>query len=934
MGCGPSCKHSGSRTTTTKALATADIADVTLSLIPPATIQRQTSEEQAAQQQKEQEHQQQLLQQITNQDFEIIWLDEHQIDKSQIPSHLTSLVDDIKFFSNAKECIMHISNVQTKSVFFVYNPTLTTNLHDFPNVDSHLINIHMYRLVQSKTEPSSTTSDQHRERLPNDDWFATKPAEKSDLYGSNPAKDSTIVSLFPVNNEFKDITFLLQKLHLDVYRWREGQGTMSVLRPIGNVDLYTIDSGEHSTHILKQGNNSFMWSQILIEILLRIPVTMNAINETLHTCKEIYKDNASILSQINEFKESYTPDLAIHWYTRDSFIFRTVNKTLRTGDIELIFKLRFYIRDLYNQLKAEHSASIRSSRTITAYRGTRTSKDEIEFLKKSVNGFIIMNSFVSTTVDRTIALMFADASLNLEDTLQNTLFEITLSPHIQTRPYADITHISHFFDEGEILLSLGMIFRIDLMEWNGFQRLWVIKLTACEVEDPQLRQLIDHYKNSFGEIADNLTLGDMLSDIGDYDRAVRFYQMPCDIQQPDHIEEGMLKNNIGWLYSCKGNFAEALKHFEQAFELESKHLPDNHQDLAAITNNIGMIYYERDDYRAALANFQKSLDIKLKADSKSEESIAITYSNIGLVHHKKGAHEEALKNYNEALELQKNLPELHPELATTYANIGTIHCHRGDFLNALNMYKKVLEIRLTNLETNHPLIAKAYLNIGIAFEGRGDYLEAKNNYQKALEIQLQSLSADHSDIGTTYVRFGSIHTLREDYDLALEYQQKALEIYQKSHSVNRLSLATVYNNMGLAYERKLDNVQALDYYEKALEVYLQNAITSQSHPSMITVYGNLGRLSISQQDHQRALECFEKALEISRKVYPNDHPSISLYRVHSLSLRRKMGLPELDEAIVVAVKEKEEEKAASAVSAGRACCWCCGFRLRIEHDRQ
>ncbi|CAF3948029.1 unnamed protein product, partial [Rotaria sp. Silwood1] len=187
-------------------------------------------------------------------------------------------------------------------------------------------------------------------------------------------------------------------------------------------------------------------------------------------------------------------------------------------------------------------------------------------------------------------------------------------------------------DIADVTLSLippatiqRMIFRIDLMEWNGFQRLWVIKLTACEVEDPQLRQLIDHYKNSFGEIADNLTLGDMLSDIGDYDRAVRFYQMPCDIQQPDHIEEGMLKNNIGWLYSCKGNFAEALKHFEQAFELESKHLPDNHQDLAAITNNIGMIYYERDDYRAALANFQKSLDIKLKADSKSEESIAITY---------------------------------------------------------------------------------------------------------------------------------------------------------------------------------------------------------------------------------------------------------------------------------------------------------------------
>ncbi len=42
-----------------------------------------------------------------------------------------------------------------------------------------------------------------------------------------------------------------------------------------------------------------------------------------------YNDNLSVINKIKEFKENYTPEQAIKWYTRDTFVFRVLNKAFR-----------------------------------------------------------------------------------------------------------------------------------------------------------------------------------------------------------------------------------------------------------------------------------------------------------------------------------------------------------------------------------------------------------------------------------------------------------------------------------------------------------------------------------------------------------------------------------------------------------------------------
>ncbi|CAF4995279.1 unnamed protein product, partial [Rotaria magnacalcarata] len=55
----------------------------------------------------------------------------------------------------------------------------------------------------------------------------------------------------------------------------------------------------------------FMWTQLLIDVLIQIPQTDRAKMMMLEDCRLHYADNKAQLDDINEFKEKYEPDFAV-----------------------------------------------------------------------------------------------------------------------------------------------------------------------------------------------------------------------------------------------------------------------------------------------------------------------------------------------------------------------------------------------------------------------------------------------------------------------------------------------------------------------------------------------------------------------------------------------------------------------------------------------
>ncbi|CAF4091600.1 unnamed protein product, partial [Rotaria sp. Silwood2] len=108
---------------------------------------------------------------------------------------------------------------------------------------------------------------------------------------------------------------------------------------------------------LNQLDQSFMYSQLLKEILLEMEYDEKAKTEFIEFCQIQHVDNESSLHVIDEFERKYDRPSPIWWYTRDCFIYSMLNKALRTQDTEIIIKMGFFLRDLHRQIEQLHSNS-------------------------------------------------------------------------------------------------------------------------------------------------------------------------------------------------------------------------------------------------------------------------------------------------------------------------------------------------------------------------------------------------------------------------------------------------------------------------------------------------------------------------------------------------------------------------------------------------
>jgi len=50
---------------------------------------------------------------------------------------------------------------------------------------------------------------------------------------------------------------------------------------------------------------------------------------------------------LKEFENAYDKYSPIWWYTRECFVYKMLNKALRTENIDILIKMDFFIRDLH-----------------------------------------------------------------------------------------------------------------------------------------------------------------------------------------------------------------------------------------------------------------------------------------------------------------------------------------------------------------------------------------------------------------------------------------------------------------------------------------------------------------------------------------------------------------------------------------------------------
>ncbi|CAF3733935.1 unnamed protein product [Adineta steineri] len=289
------------------------------------------------------------------------------------------------------------------------------------------------------------------------------------------------------------------------------------------VNMFTTISGaEKSTTGI---NGQFAFSQLLLDCLLRLKSNENDRNELISYCEKEYEGNENELNHLHEFEGSYSSDHVLWWYTRPSFFYKTLNAALRKQNIHMIYLYRSFIIDIQNQLENHQCQS-----ATRVYRSQLISIDELNYLKNSVGQYVSVNSFLSTSIQKEVAIFYLGDTNHRWIDLEKVLFEIDADPKVvTTKPFAHISQFSNFTEELEVLFMLGSIFRLISIIRDDENQIWIIQMCLCGDDEHNLKQILMEMKNEIANGETNLCiLGKVVRRMGHLDLAKKYYYRCLD----------------------------------------------------------------------------------------------------------------------------------------------------------------------------------------------------------------------------------------------------------------------------------------------------------------------------------------------------------------------------------------------------------------------
>ncbi|CAF2893640.1 unnamed protein product [Rotaria sp. Silwood2] len=597
--------------------------------------------------------------------FTCLWLDQN-VDLTQdnrdTQQELRKIINHLQTFDNSDECEKYIRKITQEKIVLIVSGALgrqvVPRLHDLPQFSA------CYVFCQDKKA--------------NEQWANKYPK---------------------VNGVFVERAKLVAQISKDqIARAKVEDGA----------SISVITSGSQT---LQARNAIFMWFQLFIEVLLRMHHKSSDRKELIDICKNSYKNNDEEMNIIDEFEKNYQAENAIWWYTRESCFYRMMNKALRVQDFDILFTLRFFITDIAKQITNEYQKFIRTSETrniIRVYRGQIIGNDELKLMKNNIGEFLSMNSFLSTSRNRSTALHFARLTPAIEG-IQRIILEIDIDPRLQTKAFADITKISYFQHEDELLIMLGALFRIEKVIEDKKDRVWVAHVSLASEDDFHLKETFAHMKGTIGDDTDLHSLGKILIEMGEYDQAQKCYDlMMRDLQ----LGVSRAYGGLGMVAFRKKDTNQALEYVRSEQAIKESILPKDHADLGTLYSFIGGLHWSNSDCDQALVYLNMALKIQEKANPIDLHSLAKTYNRMAVTYDEMNEHDLALEYYNKCLKIQKaTLPPDHPQIAKTYNNFGCMFRDRGDYVQAMEYYQISLSISRKTLPPTHEDIVRTENNI-------------------------------------------------------------------------------------------------------------------------------------------------------------------------------------------------------------------------------
>lgn len=373
------------------------------------------------------------------------------------------------------------------------------------------------------------------------------------------------------------------------------------------------------------------------------------------------------------------------------------------------------------------------------------------------------------------------------------------------------------------------------------------------------------------------------------------------------VHQGLAK-----IYSKKEQFAESLKHYQEAIDLAQKSNSITSQDLASLYNEIAHAHLGQSKLEEARSFLEKARDI-INSGNKEKVFTPELLDNeylSALVSEKEGKVEGTIDLLKELLSKAQGAPAgfkwRNFELFHIYLSLGSL-CERneetaralyywkrgleqvfgkygGESFHSIPFYEKMIEhyfsegkhqevishteknLSLCKLyyDEGQPEFAKNYLMLGLAFFEQGDHVNALENYQKALTIFLRYPKQYYEEITYSYLSIAQIHFLLGQQEQGTTAYEKGLDFTIKTLGKQHPRLAEYYLFWTDLLKQQGKGKEAKDVLEKALDIYLQS--DSKDWETISELYADIGDVLYKEGEYEQALKYYEESLKSVEKA--------------------------------------------------------------------
>jgi type IV pilus assembly protein PilF len=177
-------------------------------------------------------------------------------------------------------------------------------------------------------------------------------------------------------------------------------------------------------------------------------------------------------------------------------------------------------------------------------------------------------------------------------------------------------------------------------------------------------------------------------------------------------EDASVYYALGWAYSAKRLFPQALESYRQTLKIDPK--------FTEAHNAIGAIYLELGQWDAAIAEFEMVLKDLLY------QTPYYVLNNLGWANYKKGDLLKAIENYRKAVSLK-------PDFGLAYYNLGLAYRDQQQNEEAIKAFRNTVVLA--------PTFAEAHMQLGILYFNAQKAEDARREFQEVLRLTPQNENA-------------------------------------------------------------------------------------------------------------------------------------------------------------------------------------------------